>query len=257
MTRLRIAITINYLAVGGSQSFALALAQGLVENGHQVFVYDFNLPYFTRSLQKLNSPLLQSNSFSFFQFKIPLPLFFYDTLIRVRLLEIALTWLINILRVRQFKKFVQQHQIEAVSSHLMAADTLSAFAVKNLPSVVHSITLHGSYEGYPKAALKKKREKVFSQVNGIIYLTQKNIEFLNHLKHKNPYTKFRQIYNGYIPQIFERKEKSSTRNELKIAEDSFVFIQVARGTQDKGWQEAINAFLITLQKTFRYIFSRT
>jgi glycosyltransferase involved in cell wall biosynthesis len=109
--------------------------------------------------------------------------------------------------------------------------------------------MHGSYEGYPRASVKKRREKVFSRVNGIIYLTPKNIEFLKPLNHKNPRLKFQQVYNGYIPQLFPQGAESVSRKELRIPEDSFVFIQVARGTQDKGWQETITAFLMTLKKT--------
>jgi glycosyltransferase involved in cell wall biosynthesis len=242
MKKFKIAISINYLAIGGTQTFALSLAQGLAAIGHTVFVYDFNLPFYTTSIKDLNSPLLNSSLYTFVQFQLPnFP--FYRKITCNKILEPFLTWIINKKRVIAFKKFIQTHTIDVVSSHLMAADTLTAFALFDYPHVVHCATMHGSYEGFPQAAIKKKREKVFSRVNGIIYLTAKNILFLNHLKNKNPNLKIRQIYNGYNPVIFE-SETSITRQFLSIKLDSFVFIQVARGARDKGWDEAIQAFLM-------------
>ena len=109
--------------------------------------------------------------------------------------------------------------------------------------------MHGSYEGYPMAALKKKRQKVFTRVNGIIYLTPKNIAFLEKLNFANRRLKIRQIYNGYLADIFEKKSTVASSAMLKIPSDAFVFIQVARGAKDKGWQEIVQAFQITQTKT--------
>jgi L-malate glycosyltransferase len=240
MSKLKIAVTINYLAIGGSQSFALALARGLSARGHEVFVYDFNLPYFTNSLETLNSPLLHPGAFTYERHTVSLPL--YKQLSRFRLMEVGLKWLTNGSRVRRFRKFLLKNKIDIVSSHLMGADTLSSLAVQNEPAILHCATMHGSYEGFQRLTKKKIRDIVFARVNGVIYLTKKNIEFLNYLPNRNPKMKIRQIYNGYIPGLFDTQDL--TREEVNLPASAFVFIQVARGTANKGWQQTIDAFLI-------------
>jgi glycosyltransferase involved in cell wall biosynthesis len=248
MANLKIVIAINYLAVGGTQTFAFGLAEGLSQRGHDVYIYDFNLPYHTKSLKELNSPLLKSKSLKFIQFSNPLPSIFYNLLVKLKPLEIAYIWLTNKTRIAAFNKFIRNVNAEVISSHLMAADTLSSRAIQKL-SAVHCATMHGSYEGFPKAALKEKREKVFSRMNGIIYLTEKNIRFLDHLKRKNPLLKLKKIYNGYMPQLLREESPGISRAALNIDSKAFVFIQVARGTQDKGWKQAIEAFLLLCNKT--------
>jgi glycosyltransferase involved in cell wall biosynthesis len=243
MVKLKIAITINYLAIGGTQTFALSLARGLSDLGHDVFVYDFNLPVYTQTLKALKSPLLDSDLFTLAEFPIKIPMRIYKRLINLKWPEIILTWILNKKRIIHFKNFIETKKIDVVSSHLMAADTLSSYAIANKPEIIHCITMHGSYEGFPKASLKKKREKVFERVNGIVYLTDKNIKFLDLLKNKNKNLKYRQIYNGYLSDLF-KGTPSITRQLLKIPSAAFVFIQVARGTIDKGWEETIKAFFI-------------
>ncbi len=247
MSKLNIAITINYLAVGGSQTFALGLAQGLSDLGHTVFVYDFNLPFTTRSLNDLDSPLLRDKNFELVQYEAPLNTSMYHLFLRVRPVEIITTYLLRKSRVRKFRKFVKLHKIQVVSSHLMAADTLTALAVRYKNNITHCATMHGSYEGFPSVLKKRIREIVFGRVDGIIYLTKKNIDFLDDLKNKNQKLKIKQIYNGYIPQTFDAEPIS--RREIGIPDDAFVFVQVARGTEDKGWNESILAFLSVKQKT--------
>lgn len=240
MEKIRIGITINYLAVGGSQSFAFALADGLGKCGHLVFVYDFNLPFYSTSLSELHSPLLDSQFFSFHQYKLPVVIALFQ---KIKFLNIGMTWLLNFSRVARFRRFVIENKIQLVSSHLMAADTLSAFALQDMKDVVHCVTMHGSYEGFPKAIVKKKREVTFTRVNGVVYLTPRNIEFLSIVKSKNPKLRYKQIYNGYNHNVFTNDMQVITRAELHIPADAFVFIQVARGAEDKGWSESIRAFL--------------
>lgn len=103
--------------------------------------------------------------------------------------------------------------------------------------------MHGSYEGFPASITKPVREKVFGRLNGLVYLTPRNIEFLSLLRSVNPSLRMKQIYNGYIPGIFAQNSKPVQRAELGISDEDFVFIQVARGTEDKGWLQSINAFL--------------
>jgi glycosyltransferase involved in cell wall biosynthesis len=130
----------------------------------------------------------------------------------------------------------------------MGADTLSSFAVKNLRDVVHCASMHGSYEGYPSVIKKKKRTKVFSRTDGIIYVTPRNIDFLKYVEKKNNKLKITQIYYGCNPSMFDTSSNIS-RKELQIPESAFVFIQVARGTKDKGWKETIDAYNIIKART--------
>jgi glycosyltransferase involved in cell wall biosynthesis len=237
---LKIVICINYLAVGGSQSFALALAKGLSMEGSKIFVYDFNLPYKTKSLSELNSPLLMGNQFELRGFNSVFLLMFEKYFSFVSLLSKAATYLVNIFRIRAFRKFVLENKINIVSSHLMAADTLASLAIQDL-NVIHVATMHGSYEGFPSAINNPIRNKVFSRMDGIIYLTQRNIEFLNKLKVNTDKVEKRKIYNGYISSVFDTNPID--RNTLGLSPDDFVFIQVARGAADKGWRETCEAFL--------------
>jgi glycosyltransferase involved in cell wall biosynthesis len=246
---LKIAITINYLAVGGSQSFALALAQGMQLTGHEVYVYDFNLPYKTNSLEKLQSPLFTNKKFKYFRFENSIwkkaESLFPENSFPFKLIH----YISNKFRVLEFRKFVLNNQIELISSHLMASDTLSYKAIQKLPHIKHCITMHGSYEGFPSSIKKKIRLKVFNRVDGIIYLTPRNISFLNQLAIDLKRIKIKQIYNGYIASVFNSNETISKLN-LGINDNDFVFIQVARGTEDKGWKELCEAFeLLQKEKT--------
>ncbi|MFO0478774.1 MAG: glycosyltransferase family 4 protein [Bacteroidota bacterium] len=255
MTKLKIAITINYIAVGGSQTFAFSLARGLANLGHEVFIYDFNLPFFIESLENLKSPLLlNSSNIKLFKFKIPFPEYIYRHVIKIRLLEIFITWFLNKVRVKKFSNFVRENKIQLVSSHLMGADTLSGLALKSFPEVVHCVSMHGSYEGYPQVAKKKLRELIFSRVNGIVYLTQRNLEFLKALKYVNSKVDIIKIYNGYLFEIFNNSNSKVSRLDLGISEDAFVFIQVARGAKNKGWEESIEAFIMASKSTKFEIF---
>lgn len=244
-TPLKIVICINYLAVGGSQSFALALARGLAAIDTKIFVYDFSLPYKTRSLKDLDSPLLKGNSFIYSSFQSSFWLLFERIFSFSKFTASVATYWVNIFRVRAFRKFVLKNKIHVVSSHLMAADTLSALAVQDL-NVVHVATMHGSYEGFPSSISNPIRNKVFSRVNGIVYLTDRNIQFLNQLKINTSKIRKRKIYNGYIPAVF--KAENITRESLGISKNDFVFIQVARGTEDKGWRETCEAFSLLIDK---------
>lgn len=145
-------------------------------------------------------------------------------------------------RKHRFSYLLAKYKIDVINTHLFCAEehaTGNQFANQEVPVV---ISMHGCYESLPDLVpgFDSRAVVVLNKIAGIAYVADKNIAILERLKSsiQNPIPK-EKIYYGYSPDIIPLK----TRLDSGIAEDAFVFGMVARGIPDKGWLQAIEAFL--------------
>lgn len=252
-----ILIACEDLRVGGVQTFVLRLAQAL-SGRHQVFLYNHYHDYIATGMVKRLAP-----SVEVIACQIPDPL---DWTIRKadRLLyKLRVNFSIRErLIASHLLQTVKKHKIDVVHSNMFKSDlvVVKALQASGVPVVV---TMHGDYESFLATDLGEKagefihqyRRKVLritAQARAIVYLTAKNLRVFDVYKEAEEYRKnglnVRKIYNGFAttPSL---EHTHICRESLGISTQALVFGMVARGIEEKGWHEAIQAFLLLIKDT--------
>lgn len=242
---MRILIVTECLRTGGAQIFALRMLKHLSEK-HDVWLFYLYPELLDEALVKkydMESLILSSGHF----FKNGLS--FVDRVLRKLRIDFSLR---AIFVRRELRKVVRNNRIELIHSNMFKADFLAAKVAQmvNIPIVV---TMHGSYENFLKCYFSKSGEVISNyptklaehlrKLDGIAYLTEKNLDSIDFVK--GGYESFkeplkRKIYNGFYEIPFLPRKRS----ELNIDKTDFVFGMVARDIPEKGWQSAIDAFLV-------------
>ncbi len=229
---MRILISVNTFGIGGAEIFALKLAHELAKK-HTVFLYDREPERRRSDIVKKFAPGIEVINKS-----IPEPF---------RFLIKSVGWLIRKLNAKNdfylyvkgsyLKRRIRSYNIELISSHTLHSDyfVCNALLKKNIPI---AMTMHGCYEGDQGLRFIDHVKVILERVNAIIYLSEKNLSRINieSLKRKIPVKK---IYNGH-PAVTVSNE--ITREKLLIADAAIVFVMVARGIREKGWEIVIDAF---------------
>ncbi|MFQ3575519.1 MAG: glycosyltransferase [Cytophagales bacterium] len=235
----RIAIVIKSLHVGGAEIFAVRLAKALTFYNDNCKVYLINLSYKGINSKELSIGVL------------PKELVFIDfgKNILLRLLNVLpnqlyvfFNFFIDHIRKFFLKSILIREKIDIVNSHLMAADTLCARALKNI-SIRFVISMHGSYESNFGLNVNK-RKKTLNRADAIVIASEKNLKFLEWFDtFDKPIFK---IYYGFQNPIDSNRIK---RSDLGLGEEEIGFIMVARGDKSKGWAVAYDAFLKLYDKS--------
>ncbi|MGN6648241.1 MAG: glycosyltransferase family 4 protein [Cytophaga sp.] len=146
------------------------------------------------------------------------------------------------------KVILKYFKIDILCSFKYESDVFicSALETYNIPIVISTrgcySLMHQYLSGNPESYeyFNTQTRKAFLRANGLVWLTQKNIDILKTLHATVPDLNI-QIYNGY--QSAGILEKQVSRDSLGIAEDAVVFGMVARGIEEKGWKVAIEGFV--------------
>ncbi len=140
----------------------------------------------------------------------------------------------------ELRAHVINNQIEIINDHIWWSDKIVYKAVHDLDTRV-VLSMHGCYEAlleHPDwdGEFELLVDKILGRANEIIYATEKNTPVFKRVDVNN---KIHQIYYGYELESIPRKNRA----DLDIDESSFVFGMVARGIKEKGFGEAVEAFL--------------
>jgi glycosyltransferase involved in cell wall biosynthesis len=148
---------------------------------------------------------------------------------------------------KKFRKVIRKFNIDIVNTHMSSADLIAAEELEDR-SVKFIPTMHGEYELNKKSGVKmteEKTHKVLSRADGIIYTTQKNYDAIEE-ELRNYSIPIKKIHIG-VPDNFQNI-KPIAKNEIGIPDNAFVIGMVSRGIPEKGWVEAIEAFLYIKKK---------
>ena len=135
-----------------------------------------------------------------------------------------------------FRACLKRHQIELVNSHATYSDRLCAPVLcgTGIPLV---ITEHGEYTMFLLEG-KKDFDTTLTQASAIVTVSDYCQQKLRKSFANLPPTQT--IYNGVVTDASHHK--ASSRAELGIDSEDFVFGMAARGIALKGWEQAIVAF---------------
>jgi L-malate glycosyltransferase len=232
---MKILISISNLMIGGAQTFVIRLATGLSEH-HCVYVYNLSPELNETTLATRFPPQIKIAY-------LPLPLNYLARKIDKYLNKLGIkSKLLTKFKAWHFQYILHKLNIDVINSHLYHSDDFIVFEV-NRQNIPLAITDHGDYRYVLREQLADKNRiiEIFERVNGIVYVSDSNAASLapwiansSAIKHK--------IYYG-VPQPIVKGNTTIEKQNLKISPQALVFGMVARGIAEKGWTEAIEAFI--------------
>lgn len=230
---------------GGAETFILRLAQALKNKGHNVTVFVFYEQILNYDLCKILAPAVSI---------VPAQIPGNKILSKVDglLFKLGIDFSVrNIFIRKSLKKLIANQKTDIIHSHLLKVDSLclNVASSANTP-VVH--TIHGDYLQFyektntgiaiPLLNYLSKAKNNLSGVAETVCISDKQINFFANNFNKETDNKISKIYNGYRANITE--SKAIVRQQLNIPETDFVYGMVSRGIPEKGWQTAIDAFIL-------------
>ena len=232
---MNILISIWSLQVGGGEILAMNLAAGLAKLGHEVTIFNQRSELVDAELVgRLLPPQVRVVSMadrpwrSFWAYK--LNAIAQRLGLRFSLYERA--------QQAYLRACLKKYRIELVNSHATYSDRLCApvVAAAQIPFV---ITEHGEYTMFAREG-RREFAPTLRQAQAIVAVSDYcNNSLRQALPELPPITT---IPNGI--RVDALPDARQTREALGIAPSDFVFGMVARGIAEKGWQQAIDAFLL-------------
>lgn len=232
---MKILFTTQALSIGGIEVLALRLSEAFAKAGHEVILYDFNPDrrnqglvsrYDTRQfhLAALElSPVLDRLVWKT-----------HALLFKTRLHQEFRPWLIE----QHFARLLARERPDVICSLSFHQDYLACRHAPGLGIPV-VVSMHGTYE-YAAPEWPERARFIYDQVQAIIYAADKNMSWYAGQAYVRPQLPVHKIYTGVDLQA--PIAQTVTRAELGIAAEAFVYVLVARGIQEKGWEEALQAF---------------
>lgn len=242
---MKILLATETLHPGGAEAFVLRLSDALQHSGHQVTIFSFYKNYYNKGFHFANAP--QSKVV---HAKIPCAPFFQKLDGLFRKLNIDISFIDFFIKY-SLKKSVLSNEIDIIHSHLFKTDGL-CFSVASKLGVPVIATIHGDYLQFFKKSRSgiaisilryaSKIKKNLNGLNQLVCISNEQIRFFKEEFPQETHNKLTKIYNGYQGVI--PPENKMLRSQLDIKADHFVFGMVSRGIPSKGWQVAIDAFLL-------------
>ena len=252
---MNILLVVSDLALGGAQQVVINLANELVRQNHNVWIFDVQPEYRVEGMTSRldNKVNLISKNYGEEHFSLT-----------EKVIDFTLNKVSNIknLKHQRFKKHVNNlnsaissNVFDYANSHTCWADFFVYKKLKNLHSK-WIISLHASYNNLlaNKENLSKYGPLVKKTINAsskIIYIHDEGISFLeNTLQIK--IRKIKKIYNGIPappPNIKIRREN------LEIDKDDVVILCASRASKLKGWYELSEAVLKVKNPKIKLLFA--
>eukprot|EP01136_Pigoraptor_vietnamica_P041231 Opistho-1_new@13974 len=151
---------------------------------------------------------------------------------------------------RSLNRLVKKEKTKIIHSNLLKSDKM-CLQVASKYSIPVITTIHGDYLQFynktqnnipiPLLHYKEKAIKNIKELDEIVCISDKQLQFFNDKFEPIVHGKLAKIYNGYdgVPSA----DAASLRKVLGIPEGDFVFGMVSRGIAEKGWEVTIEAFL--------------
>lgn len=230
---MRILFTTQALTIGGIEVLALRFSEAFGAAGHDVTLYDF-------SPQRRVEPFVAQFDQSKFQLAGVSPRAWWwkvSALLHKTRLKPGGIWQQKV--ERHFARLLVDNEFDVICSLSFHQDYLACkyAQLKNTPVVV---SMHGVYE-YAAPEWPERARAIYDYVSAITYLADKNMSYYWAQPYFRPEMPVLKIYNG--TNLDEPVHDVVTKEALGIPENAFVYVLVARGIKEKGWREAIEAFI--------------
>lgn len=241
VTKPRIVISVETLLAGGAESFAIRLANS-VSSKFEVYLIIIQGNLVDRSVaNKLKDDIHLVEVTFPFEWLIRK---FDSGLLRLDI-DFSLRGILCDFYVR---RFLIAKQIKIIHTNQFKVDYVFNRANEEL-RIPHIITVHGDYLNFSERSkhkglrirhFREKARNVIQSVNKIVYISDHQYEFLiSELALPAISNKALKIYNGVLLENGDHASATPSGFRRK----DFVFGMVARGIKEKGWEEAIQAFL--------------
>lgn len=234
---MRILFTTQALTIGGIEVLALRLCEAFGKAGHDITLYDFNpdrrseqlVAQYDTSLFKI-AGLAPAPVADWLLWKLNAVLF-KTGVVRSGLRQLLIE--------RHFAQYLATQEFDIICSLSFHQDYLACeyAARKGTPVVV---SMHGTYE-YAAPEWSARARSIYEYTKAIIYVADKNVAWYRQQPYYDSSKPLYKIYTGL--DLSRPIPATISRASLGIADSAFVYIMVARGIREKGWREAIEAFL--------------
>lgn len=230
---LRILMMIPYLPMGGAETFFVRLANHIARQNQVVvfmFTKDTSDEWLVRQLgvAKIAYPW----------FSQPLG---YRILYKLSLIigqYFPKFSLVDWIRCLALRSLQARHQFDVINPHLAAAERLAciAFAHDELPIVGSD---HGDYRWVINDDAQGFYRPIFERSNGLICPSESNLKVARTFARSEHFKYFKIFYGYGTAGLPQRSNIGSAKTH-----PGFVFGMVSRGVPEKGWAEALEAFLL-------------
>ena len=252
---MKILLVVSDLALGGAQQVVINLANKLVRQNHNVWIFDVQPEYRVEGMiSRLDNKVnLISKNYGEEHFSLT------EKVIDFTLNKVSI---IKNLKHQRFKKHVNNlnsaissNVFDYANSHTCWADFFVYKELKNLHSK-WIISFHASYNNLlvNKENITKYGPLVKKTINAaskIIYIHDEGISFLeNTLQIK--IRKIKKIYNGIPAPPTNLKIR---RQNLEIDKDNVVILCASRASKLKGWYELSEAVLKVKNPKIKLLFA--
>jgi glycosyltransferase involved in cell wall biosynthesis len=236
---MRILHVINYIEIGGAETFLLRLMKELENQGHDNFLMTLsheqnNQALLEQFLKNSNTKILikkqpesKFKSFISYKFNGLYKRFtgkeFYDNFLEKQ-------------TANYYQKLKCDNSIELINSHLLSSDFFAAETLKPAMNVPLVITSQGCYNDFENT---EAVSRLIDQIDGMTFVAEKNLKIFHATGKPLPPNR-KLIYNG-----LERPVSSDgiKRSEIGLSKEDFVVGQISRSIETKGMEVAINAVI--------------
>jgi glycosyltransferase involved in cell wall biosynthesis len=223
------------LTVGGAETFAVRLANGLAGAGHEVLLA-------VMLGEKVNEGVAASVDQRVAFEALRLPSFRLQHRVD-RLLRMArVDWsLVRRAQARWFDRLVRSFKPDLVHSHLLKADALALeVRAAGHHDFGHVLTMHGDYGPFfsgrddpQRLNIRRVIERTFGESDAVVAICREHATWVEEVA-PAAVPRLHTILNGYAP--------GGAGPAPALEPGLFRFGMVSRGVRRKGWAEAIAAF---------------
>jgi len=253
---MNILLATEVIVPGGAEAFVLRLSKAFQDRGHSVVVFGFYENQGDSNIARIIAP-----SVEVVWAKYPFPALLQKVdglLFRLKIDNSVRNYFVK----RSLKKLIKRQRTEVMHSHLLKVDAMCVQVGKELKVPV-ATTIHGDYLQFynktknnipiPLLHYKRKATENLIALKKVVCISDKQLAFFNEVFPAETKAKLTKIYNGY--QSSKPAGSNTTmRQNLGFKDTDFVFGMVSRGIAEKGWQTAIDAFLMLGKENARLVF---
>jgi glycosyltransferase involved in cell wall biosynthesis len=151
-------------------------------------------------------------------------------------------------RVRHFAHALRSRNIRAVNSSASHSDSFAVNFLKRHFGIPAVISMHSAYnkevwgEEAQWSSFFSMAASILCHADALLYTADHNLDILAHLPSLD-HVLVEKVYLGYDPH-----KVVMTRSDLGWPEDAFVITMMARGIPEKGWEQALDAFVLLRER---------
>lgn len=253
---MNILLATEVIVPGGAEAFVLRLSKAFQERGHSVVVFGF---YEDQGDSRIAGVIAPGVELVWAKYPFPALLQKVDGLLFRLRIDCSIR---NYFVKRSLKKLIRRQHTEVMHSHLLKVDAMCVQVGKELDVPVVT-TIHGDYLQFynktknnipiPLLHYKRKAAENLKALKKVVCISDKQLAFFNEVFPAETKAKLAKIYNGY-QSAKPTGNATAMRQHLGIKATDFVFGMVSRGIAEKGWQTAIDAFLMLDQENTHLVF---